>query len=103
MSVCVGGGGRECQSCSPRCTGRMGDVWGRGEEEGQSCNQHPHCTKTVTPYTMRLSVSVSLSLSVKSGSCSYQSCKQKDLGSIPLQLSFPALQSKRLRFVETVL
>ena len=37
-------------------------------------------------------LSLSLSLSVKSGSCSYQSCKQKDLGSIPLQLSFPALE-----------
>ena len=39
--VCVGGwvgdGRREWQSCSPRCTGRMGDVY---EGEGQSCNQH---------------------------------------------------------------
>ena len=33
VCVCVGGGGGgECQSCSPRCTGKMGDVWGRGEE-----------------------------------------------------------------------
>ncbi len=39
-----------------------------------------------------LSLSLSLSTERESGSCSYQSCKQKDLGSIPLQLSFPALQ-----------
>ncbi len=53
-----GGGRREWQSCSPHCTGRMGDVY---EGEGQSCNQHTLHKNSDTLHSEILSLSLSLS------------------------------------------
>ena len=95
VCVCVWGG-VELQSCSQHCTGRMGDVsvvcvGGGGGGRTAVMQSTLHWEEGDLSLSLFLSLSLSkvriLFLPVL-----FEAGKQKGLGSIPLRLSFPALQ-----------